>query len=174
MAQQMRLAGLRRGARRWVNELQLITTDGYETASRISALCVQTGERDERVLVAEAMQVLRAERASAGADLTLANDPVSMLAYGLGARPAGTDLTSLDDLLRDLGLSGEGDELRTHFDDVLAESDSTNLHLRKRRGAEHVPRARRRLLRPRRLSTNPRARIALPRATTPIRLAVAS
>jgi hypothetical protein len=130
MAQQMRLAGLRRGARRWGNELQLITTDGYETASRIAALCVQTGERDDRVLVAEAIQVLRAERASAGADLTLANDPVSMLAYGLGARPAGTDLTSLDDLLRDLGLSGEGDELRTHFDDVLAESDSTNLHLR--------------------------------------------
>jgi hypothetical protein len=130
MAQQMRLAGLRRGARRWSKELQLITTDGYETASRISALRVQTGERDDRVLVEEAMEVLRAERARAGADLTLADDAVSMLAYGLGARPAGTDLTSLDDLLGDLGLSGESDELRTHFDDVLSKSDSPNLHLR--------------------------------------------
>ena len=45
-----------------------------------------------------------------------------MLAYGLGARPAGTDLTSLEDLLCDLGLSEEGDELRTHFDEVLAHS----------------------------------------------------
>ena len=130
MAQQIRLAALRRGARRWGNELQLITTDGYETASRISALCAQKGERDDSLLVAEAVRVLKAERATAGADLTLANDPVSMLAYGLGARPAGTDLTSLEDLLRDVGLSGEGDELRTHFDDVLAESDSANLHLR--------------------------------------------
>jgi hypothetical protein len=130
MVQQIRLAQLRRGARRWGKELQLITTDGYETASRISALCVQTGEQDDRVLVAEALQALRAERASAGADLPLANDPVSMLAYGLGARPAGTDLTSLEELLRDLGLSGEGDELRTHFDDVLAESNPTNPRLR--------------------------------------------
>jgi hypothetical protein len=130
IAQQIRLAGLKRGARRWGNELQLITTDGYETASRISALCVRTGEQDDRALVAEAVQALRAERANAGADLTLTNDPVSMLAYGLGARPAGTDFTSLEDLLHDLGLSGEDDELRTHFDDVLAESNSTNHELR--------------------------------------------
>jgi len=130
IAHQTRLARLRRGARRWAKELQLITTDGYETASRISALVVQTNDRDDRVLVAEAVQVLTAERARAGVDLTLAGDPVSMLAYGLGARPAGTDLTSLDELLRDLGLSEEGDELRTHFDDVLAENDDANRPLR--------------------------------------------
>ncbi len=130
MAQQLRLAGLRRGARRWGKELQLITTDGYATASRISALSARAGEEDDRVLVAEAVQVLTAERARAGADLTFASDPISMLAYGLGARPAGTDLTSLEDLLHDLGLSEEGDELRTHFDDVLAESKATTLRLR--------------------------------------------
>jgi hypothetical protein len=130
MVQQIRLIGLRRGARRWGDELQLITTDGYETASRISALHTQTSEQDDRVLVAEAVQVLRAERARAGADMALADDPVSILAYGLGARPAATDLTSLEDLLRDLGLSEEGDELRTHFDDVLAENNATKLHLR--------------------------------------------
>jgi hypothetical protein len=130
IAQRIRLAQLRRGSRRWSKELQLLTTDGYETASRISARRVQTGEQDDRALAAEAVQALRAERVGAGADLTLDNDPVSMLAYGLGARPTGTDLTSLEDLLWDLGLSGEGDELRTHFDDVLAESSRTNSQLR--------------------------------------------
>ena len=129
--QARRLAGLRRGTRRWGKELQLITIDGYETASRISALCESTGRQDDRALVAEAVRVLRAERAGAGVDLSLANDTVSMLAYGLGARPAGADLTSLDDLLLDLGLEGEGDQLRTHFDDVVAEkSSSAGLHLR--------------------------------------------
>ena len=125
LAQQRRLAVLRRGARRWGSELQLIATDGYETASRISALCEHAGEQDDRGLVAKAVHVLGAERARAGADLKLADDPVSMLAYGLGARPAGTDLTSLEDLLCDLGLSEEGDELRTHFDEVLAHSTVT-------------------------------------------------
>jgi hypothetical protein len=131
IAQQTRLTRLRHGARRWAKELQLITTDGYETASRISALCVPTGEQDDRALVAEAVRALREERASAGANLTLASDPVSILAYGLGARPAEADLTSLEDLLSDLGLAGEGDELRTHFDDlVAAQSTGTNPHLR--------------------------------------------
>ena len=74
--------------------------------------------------------MLGVERARAGADLTLTDDPVSMLAYGLGARPAGTDLTSLEDLLCDLGLSEEGDELRTHFDEVLAYSAVTAGRLR--------------------------------------------
>jgi hypothetical protein len=131
IAQQTRLAGLRHGARRWANELQLITSDGYETTSRISALCVPRGAQDDRALVAEAVRVLREERAGAGADLTLANDPVSILAYGLGARPADADLTSLEDLLVDLGLAEEGDELRTHFDDlVAAQSTSTDPQLR--------------------------------------------
>ena len=131
IAQHARLAGFRHGARRWAKELQLITTDGYEAASRVSARSAPTGEQDDRALVAETVRVLRAERTSAGADLTLPNDPVAMLAYGLGARPAEADLTSLDDLLSDLGLSGESDELRTHFDDIVAEqSTSANPHLR--------------------------------------------
>lgn len=125
LARQTRLAGLRQGARRWAAELQLITTDGYETASRMSACCAPTRERDDQALLAETVRVLRAERASAGADLSPADDRVSMLAYGLGARPAAADLTSLENLLRDLGLHG-GEELRTHFDDLIAaQSTST-------------------------------------------------
>jgi hypothetical protein len=135
LAREIYLAGLKRGARRWGKELQLITNDGYETASRISALCESTGEEDDRALVAEALRALGTERARAGADLTLNNDPVSMLAFGLGARPAKADLKSLDDLLRDLGLAGEGDELRTHFDDVLA-AESSNTSLQLRNGAQ--------------------------------------
>jgi hypothetical protein len=131
IAQHTRLADFRHGARRWAKELQLITTDGYEAASSVSARNAPTGEQDDRALVAETVRVLRAERTSAGAELTLPNDPVAMLAYGLGARPAEADLTSLDDLLSDLGLSGEGDELRTHFDDIVAaQSTSANPHLR--------------------------------------------
>jgi hypothetical protein len=130
LAQELRRAGLRRAARRWRKELELITTDGYETASRISARSELTGEQDDKALVAEAVRALAAERARAGADPTLANDPVPILAYGLGARPAGADLTSLDDLLRDLGLAGEGDELRARFDHIVAaKSASTSLHL---------------------------------------------
>ncbi len=120
LLQARHLAGLRRGARRWGRELQLITTDGYETASRLSASHDSASEHDDRVLVAEVVRVLCAERAGVGADLPLAADPVSLLAFGLGARPAGADLTSLDDLLHDLGLAGEGDELRTHCDEVIA------------------------------------------------------
>jgi hypothetical protein len=130
LAQRRRVVALRRGARRWGKELQLITTDGYETASRIAAVDGRTGGSDDRVLAAEAVRVLRAERVRAGVDLSLADDPVSMLAYGLGARPAAADLTSLEDLLRDLGFSEETDELRTHFDAVAAERTDADLRLK--------------------------------------------
>ncbi len=120
IAHRTRLAGFRRGVRRWAKPLQLIKTDGYETASRIAALRTATAGQDDRALAAETVRVLRAERTGAGADPALTDDPISLLAYGLGARPAGADLTSLEELLSDLGLAGEGDELRVHFDDVVA------------------------------------------------------
>jgi hypothetical protein len=127
----MIVARLRRNARRWINELQSIATDGYQTASSISSRFPRTGRHDSRTLVEETVRVLRAERASAGADLTLANDPVTVLAYGLGARPADADLGSLEELLDDLGLAGEGEELRTHFDDVIAAENVRMSHLLK-------------------------------------------
>ncbi len=130
LAHQLRLAKLRLGARRWRKTLQLITTDGYDTASRISARYLSAGELDDRALVVEAVRVLAAERASAGVDPTRA-DSISLLAYGLGAWPATADLTSLEDLLFDLGLPGEGDELHSHFDEVIeAERLNGALHLR--------------------------------------------
>jgi len=129
IARQRHLARLRHGARRWANELQLITTDGYQTTSRIAAHCLPTGERNEQALAEEAVRALTAERARSGADPTLAHEPVSMLAYGLGARPLGADLTSLEDLLGDLGLAEESNELRTQFDDIVA-AQSAGLDLR--------------------------------------------
>ncbi len=128
LAQQRHLSRLRSGARRWANELQLITTAGYQTTSRIAAQRLSTGERDDQALAEEAVRALTAERTNAGADPTLPDDAVSMLAYGLGARPPGADLTSLEDLLSDLGLAGESDELRTQFDDIVAaQSDELDL-----------------------------------------------
>jgi hypothetical protein len=129
IAQQARLTRLRRGTRRWGKELQLIAADGYETTSRISALHRPEGERNNRRLVAKTVKALKVERARAGVDQRFANDPVTMLAYGIGTRPARTDLGSLEDLLFNLGLA-EGDELRTHFDDVLAERAGPNPRLR--------------------------------------------
>ena len=132
LAQELQLAGLKRGVRRWGKELQLITTDGYrDRVASLGALRARRARRTTGRSSLEAVRALRAERTRAGADPALTDDPVSMLAYGLGARPAGADLTSLDDLLGDLGLAEEGDELRTHFDDILAaESSNTSLHLR--------------------------------------------
>jgi hypothetical protein len=154
ITQQRHLARLRNGARRWANELQLITTDGYQTTSRIASRCLPTGERDEQALAEEAVKALTAERANAGADPTLAHEPVSMLAYGLGARPSGADLTSLEDLLSDLGLGGERDELRTQFDDIVAvqsvglelRNDSQRSMFRELAGASYVLGASKRIL----------------------------
>ena len=130
LAHQVRLMKLRLAARRWRKALQVITTDGYDTAARISSQHRSAGELDGRALVEEAVRVLAAERASAGVDSTRA-DAVALLAYGLGAWPAAADLRSLEDLLFDLGLPGEGDELHAHFDEVIAaERLSNDLHLR--------------------------------------------
>jgi hypothetical protein len=130
LIQQLRLAGLRRGARRWGQQLQLITTDGYETASRLSALRAPSSGQDDAALAAAAVRALKAERTRAGADPARADDAVSILAYGLGARPTGIDFASLDDLLIDLGLSDDGDELRRRFDELLAAQSGATPELR--------------------------------------------
>ncbi len=106
---EIRVARLKRASRVWAKALEAVTTEGYQTASRISALHTPSGRQHDHQLVARAVVAL--------ADPALAADPVAVLAYGLGARPA-VDLASLDELLADVGLSD--DELRTHFDEVAS------------------------------------------------------
>ena len=82
---------------------------------------MRTGGPDDRVLVAEAVRVLRAERVRAGVDLSLADDPVSMLAYGLGARPATADLAGpRGSAPRSRLLGGDRRAAGDHFDVVAA------------------------------------------------------
>ena len=80
--------GARRGARRWGTELQLITTDGYEAASRIAAATCgragrTTGCSSRRPCGYSGRSGVRRRRPLA------CRRPVSMLAYGLGAHPPG-------------------------------------------------------------------------------------
>jgi hypothetical protein len=77
-----------------------------------SAEVVHGGE-----LVREIVGALKVERTSGGATVPAAEDPVVVLAYGLGAWPPGADLTSFEELLGKLGVSHE--TLRTRFESYL-------------------------------------------------------
>lgn len=111
------LAELRRSARRWRVQLRAVSAQGYQVASEAlsSPGDVVAGGGE---LVRKAVQALKAERASGGAHLPSSEDPVVLLAYGLGAWPAGADLTSLEQLLGDLGVSQAG--LRNRFDSLIS------------------------------------------------------
>jgi hypothetical protein len=103
---------VRRFARRWRAQLGTICAHGYQVASETissSADVVRGGD-----LVRETVEALKVERMSGGATVPTAEDPVVVLAYGLGAWPPGADLTSLEQLLEELGVSHEA--LRTHFE----------------------------------------------------------
>lgn len=103
---------LRASARRWRAPLEAIYAEGYQVASEITPA---PGEvPNERELLQQTLDALRAERGKAGADLAAAEDPVAVLAYGLGAWPSAADLTSLEQLLDELGVS-QG-ELRARFE----------------------------------------------------------
>jgi hypothetical protein len=67
--------------------------------------------------VREAVEALKAERARDGANQSSTRDPVVVLAYGLGAWPAGADLSSLEQLLGQLGVSQR--ELRNRFESLV-------------------------------------------------------
>jgi hypothetical protein len=68
-------------------------------------------------LVVEAVKALNAERAGGGAKVPANEDPVVVLAYGLGAWPSRADLTSLERLLGELGVSHA--ELRSRFESLM-------------------------------------------------------
>jgi hypothetical protein len=106
---------LRRSARRWRAQLGAVYAHGYQVASETissSGEVVHGGH-----LVRETVEALKAARTSAGATVPDAEDPVVVLAYGLGAWPPEADLTSLEELLGELGVSHEA--LRTRFEGLL-------------------------------------------------------
>ena len=120
--------GVFRGsARRWRAQLEAVYAQGYQVASEtISSpaassptALVHSGE-----LVREAVAALKAERAGGGATVPTTDDPVVVLAYGLGAWPEGADLTSLEDLLAELGVSHG--VLRIRFESLLRTIPSAN------------------------------------------------
>jgi hypothetical protein len=112
----------RRSARRWRAQLGAVYAQGYQVASETivsPAQLVHSGE-----LVREAVAALKAERAGGDAALPNSGDPVVVLAYGLGAWPSGADLTSLEGLLGELGVSHE--VLRSRFESLLRTIPAAN------------------------------------------------
>jgi hypothetical protein len=74
--------------------------------------------------VLETVEALKAERASGGANVPRRADPVVVLAYGLGAWPSGADLTSLEQLLAEVGVSQP--ELRSRFQRLIRSVATVN------------------------------------------------
>src|SRR4029077_3163530 len=70
-----------------------------------------------RNLVQDTLAALKAERADGGAEVPARGDPGVVFAYGLGAWPAGADLTSLERLLAEVGVSQPA--LRSRFDSLF-------------------------------------------------------
>jgi len=109
------LSGLRRSAWRWRAKLRAVYEQGYQAASETIPSPGEVAYRRE--LLGEAVQALKTERATGGANVPSREDPVDVLAYGLGAWPSGADLTSLEQLLGQLGLTQA--ELRTRFESAM-------------------------------------------------------
>jgi len=106
---------LRRFARRWRAQLGAVYAYGYRVASEtISSPADVVHDGD---LVRATVEALKVERSSRGAPVRAGEDPIVVLAYGLGAWPRGADLTSLEQLLEDLGVSHEA--LRIRFESFL-------------------------------------------------------
>ena len=112
---------LGRLARRRGAQLGAVYAHGYQVAAETisSAEVVHGGD-----LVREAVEALRSERTSNGATVPAAEDPVVVVAYGLGAWPPGADLTSLEELLGELGVSHEA--LRIRFESFLRTGSSAD------------------------------------------------
>jgi len=108
---------------------------GYQVASEtISSPAAVHGSQ----LVQEAVWALKVERASGGATVPTTEDPVVVLAYGLGAWPQGADLTSLEQLLGELGVSQP--VLRSRFESLIRTVTiaSQNRQFRELAGASFV------------------------------------
>jgi hypothetical protein len=111
-------------ARRWQGRLRPIYAQGYEAAAETISPSGQVAHG--RDLVEDTLAALKAQRRNGGAKVPAREDPVVVVAYGLGAWPPGADLTSLERLLRAVGVSQPA--LRSSFDKLLrsaATSDRT-------------------------------------------------
>jgi hypothetical protein len=97
------LGGLRGSARRWRAQLRAVYAQGYQVASETISSPPEVGQGSD--LVRETVEALKAERVRGGGNVPTTEDPVVVLAYGLGAWPSGADLTSLEALLTELGVS---------------------------------------------------------------------
>ena len=113
---------LRRFARRRRAQLGAVYAHGYQVAAETISSSAELVHGSD--LVRETVEALRAERTSGGATVPAAEDPVVVVAYGLGAWPTGADLTSLEELLGELGVSHEA--LRTRFESFLGTISSAN------------------------------------------------
>jgi len=117
-----RLGGLRGSACRWRAPLRAMYGQGYQVASE--TISSSGGVARGHELVQEAVAALKAERAGGGAQVPVTEDPVVVLAYGLGAWPAGADLTSLEQLLEELGVSQP--TLRSRFESLIRTVPTAN------------------------------------------------
>jgi hypothetical protein len=116
------LGGLRGSARRWQAQLRAVYAQGYQVASETISSPVEVIHGSQ--LVRETVEALKAERAGGGAKVPTTEDPVVVLAYGLGAWPSGADLTSLEQLLEELGVSHG--ELRSRFESLVRTIPAAN------------------------------------------------
>ena len=110
-----RLGRVQRSARRWRAQLRLINAQGYEAAGETISPSGRLARGQD--LVQDTLAALKAERAGGGAKVPVREDPVVVFAYGLGAWPAGADLTSLERLLSEIGVSQPA--LRSRFDSLF-------------------------------------------------------
>ena len=108
---------------------------GYQVAAETISSSGEVTRRRE--LVSEAVLALKAERAG-DTGVPMTGDPVVVLAYGLGAWPSDADLTSLEQLLQELGVSQP--LLRSRFESLIRTiaTASKNRDFRELAGASFV------------------------------------
>jgi hypothetical protein len=117
-----RRAGLRWSARRWRPQLGAVYAQGYLIVSEAISRPAQVAHTSR--LVQEAVVALRTGRAGGGPHRRVTEDPVVVLAYGLGAWPSDADLTTLEQLLDELDIS-QG-TLRSRFESLVRKSATAN------------------------------------------------
>ena len=110
------------GQRAAGRQLAAVYAQGYQVASETISSPAQFVHSTE--LVGEVVAALKTERAGDGAAVPTTDDPVVVLAYGLGAWPPEKDLSSLEELLGELGVSHS--VLRSRFESLLRTIPTAN------------------------------------------------